>query len=131
MAIGKDPIENWKWSEHMTRNAEEAVSELEREAQVRKRCFDRWVTDGRLSYTDARDRQERLLSAIGLLRRMESGGIEETGENETQAMIQELERKGWLVKPPVIPWPESIAAGLAQAHQAVDAASDNDGNIDA
>lgn len=43
---------------------QEAVDELIREYQVRKRCFDRWVKDGRLSATEARDRMLRLGSAI-------------------------------------------------------------------
>jgi len=46
------------------RSQEEAVSELERELQVRKRCYDRWVTEGKLSNVDARDRLERLAAAI-------------------------------------------------------------------
>lgn len=61
-------IARWSWAAHMARPVEEALSELEREAQVRSRCFDRWVAEGRVSYIDARDRQERLLSAIRLLR---------------------------------------------------------------
>lgn len=121
-----DQIERWNWTEHMNRPLEEALSELEREAQIRKRCFDRWIADGRLSYTDAKDRQERLLSAIALLRRMDSGGLESTDETETQAMIQELENKGWIVRPPVIPAAPVVAAGFAQAHAAADGRSDND-----
>lgn len=42
--------------------------ELLREWQVRLRCFDRWVSDGRLNQTDARDRLNRLGRAIALLR---------------------------------------------------------------
>jgi hypothetical protein len=41
----------------------EAVAELEREANVRFKCFDRWVADGKLSEVDARDRLERIVSA--------------------------------------------------------------------
>jgi len=52
----------------MTRSTEEALSELEREAHVRLRCFDRWVSEGRVSRVDAWDRLERLLTAIRLLR---------------------------------------------------------------
>lgn len=46
------------------RNLEEQVSELERELAVRKRCYDRWVAEGKLSRVDARDRLERLQSAL-------------------------------------------------------------------
>lgn len=49
------------------RNVEEALSELEREMQVRKRCYDRWVEDGKLSSVDAADRLDRLQTAIHLL----------------------------------------------------------------
>lgn len=45
----------------------EALSELKRELQVRDRCYDRWVTDGRLTDVDARDRYERLASAVQFL----------------------------------------------------------------
>ena len=50
------------------RSLEEALSELERELQVRLRCYQRWIEDGKLSKTDARDRSERLESAIQLLK---------------------------------------------------------------
>lgn len=69
--IQKQKISQWSWADHWDRSVEEAVSELEREAHVRQRCFDRWVEDGRVSFIDARDRQERLLSAIRLLRSLE------------------------------------------------------------
>jgi hypothetical protein len=41
----------------------EAVAEITREANVRFKCFDRWVADGKLSEVDARDRLERIISA--------------------------------------------------------------------
>ena len=47
---------------------DEALSELERECNVRKRCYDRWVTEGRLTAVDARDRLNRLLAAIHFLK---------------------------------------------------------------
>lgn len=49
------------------RSVEEALSELDREMQVRKRCFDKWVEDGRLSSVDAVDRLDRLATAIHIL----------------------------------------------------------------
>lgn len=52
----------------MTRTVDEALSELEREAQVRIRCYDRWINDGKVSRVDAWDRAERLLSSIKHLR---------------------------------------------------------------
>lgn len=49
------------------RTLEEAISEVDRELQVRKRCYDRWITDGRLSTVEARDRLERLQAALHYL----------------------------------------------------------------
>jgi hypothetical protein len=43
------------------------MDELQREYQVRLRCYDRWVTEGKLSYSDARDRHQRLRAAIAHL----------------------------------------------------------------
>lgn len=45
------------------RTLEEAQSECERECEVRRRCFDRWVQEGRISRIDAKDRLERMISA--------------------------------------------------------------------
>jgi hypothetical protein len=42
-----------------TRIIEEALSEIERELQLRERCFPRWIQEGRISKIDARDRLER------------------------------------------------------------------------
>lgn len=57
--------------EYMTvnryRGPSEALDELEREANVRSRCFPRWIKEGKVSMTDARDRLDRLGSAIKLL----------------------------------------------------------------
>ena len=49
------------------RSQQEALDELQRELNVRKRCFPRWVGDGRVSATDAQDRIDRLATAITLL----------------------------------------------------------------
>lgn len=45
----------------------EALDELQREFNVRERCFPRWITEGRVSRTDAQDRLDRLASAIEYL----------------------------------------------------------------
>jgi hypothetical protein len=49
------------------RDKQQALDELSRELNVRKRCFPRWVVDGRVSATDAQDRIDRLATAIQLL----------------------------------------------------------------
>ncbi len=46
---------------------EEARSEVERELNVRKRCYDRWVTEGKLSAIEARDRMDRMAAALHYL----------------------------------------------------------------
>lgn len=53
------------------RSIDEAVSEVERELNVRMKCFDRWVSEGRLSYVDAKDRLERLMAALLILEKLE------------------------------------------------------------
>jgi hypothetical protein len=50
------------------RSAEEAISEVEREISVRTRCYERWVSEGKLSGVDARDRLERLAAALVILK---------------------------------------------------------------
>jgi hypothetical protein len=52
------------------RTLEEAISEVERELQVRIRCYDRWVKEGKLSNVDAKDRIERLQAAIHHLKQI-------------------------------------------------------------
>lgn len=47
---------------------QQCLDELLREWQVRLRCFDRWVKDGRMNLSDAHDRLNRLGAAIALLR---------------------------------------------------------------
>lgn len=57
-----------EWALGTKRDVTEAVDELERELNVRARCFPRWVADGRMSSTDAKDRYDRLWSALLLLK---------------------------------------------------------------
>lgn len=52
------------------RPVREAIAELEREMDVRARCFARWVKDGKMTKVDAVDRYERHLSAIMALREL-------------------------------------------------------------
>ena len=49
------------------RDKQQALDELNREFNVRARCFPRWVTEGRVSATDAQDRLDRLATAIEML----------------------------------------------------------------
>jgi hypothetical protein len=53
------------------RTVEEALDEVARECQVRGRCFPRWVGEGRMSRSDAKDRLQRLCKAKELLERLQ------------------------------------------------------------
>ena len=50
-----------------SRSLTEAIDEIFRELQVRKRCFPRWIEDGKISRTDAQDRIARQESALAYL----------------------------------------------------------------
>lgn len=52
------------------RTLEEAQSEVERECEVRRRCFDKWIGEGRISRIDANDRLERMISANIFLKKL-------------------------------------------------------------
>jgi hypothetical protein len=54
------------------RPLQEAQDELAREYAVRARCFPRWITEGRVSATDAQDRLDRLASAMEFLNSVEA-----------------------------------------------------------
>ena len=49
------------------RSLDEAISELERELLVRKRCYGQWVKDGKMTRVDAIDRFERHETALNTL----------------------------------------------------------------
>lgn len=68
----KENFRDWRWNQHMGRSVDEALAEIEREAHIRLKCFDKWVTEGRLSWVDAFDRLERLLSAVKHLRDLQT-----------------------------------------------------------
>ena len=50
-----------------SRSLTEAIDEVFRELQVRKRCFPKWVDEGKISRTDAEDRIARQESALAYL----------------------------------------------------------------
>lgn len=72
----------------------EAIAEVEREAQVRIRCFDRWISEGKVSRVDAWDRMERILSAVNYLRaaeaRVEKEALELAGGEHPPANIRDF-----------------------------------------
>ena len=54
------------------RTIEEAKAEVERELQVRSRCYDNWIRDGKMTSIDAVDRMDRLAAAFDLLTALET-----------------------------------------------------------
>lgn len=60
-------LSDYNARENGNRSQEEAVSEIQREIDVRRRLYDRWVSEGRLSRVDAHDRLERLLTGLKIL----------------------------------------------------------------
>lgn len=49
------------------RTLQEAQDEVQRELEVRARCYPRWIQDKRLSVSDAKDRGERIEAAAHFL----------------------------------------------------------------
>lgn len=45
------------------RSMQEAADEVQREIDVRRRLYDKWTQEGRMSWTEAHDRLERLMAA--------------------------------------------------------------------
>lgn len=62
--MDKISFSNYTPRQNGLRSLEEATAEIQREMDVRKRLFDRWVTEGKLSWVDAKDRLERHMSAL-------------------------------------------------------------------
>lgn len=60
-------MSTYKAASNGTRSLEEAVSEVQREIDVRRRLYDRWIQDGKMSRIDAHDRLERILTALRYL----------------------------------------------------------------
>lgn len=63
----KIPFGNYAGSQTKHRSLDEAASEVGREIDVRRRLYDKWVGEGRLTWVDAHDRLERLLAALQFL----------------------------------------------------------------
>lgn len=58
--------------EQRTASLSEQVDELRRELGVRERCYPKWIQEGKLSRTDARDRLERLRAALHTVQKVEN-----------------------------------------------------------
>jgi hypothetical protein len=51
------------------RTLQEAASELRRELGIRRRCYGRWIADGKLDEIEATDRLERMETALDCVER--------------------------------------------------------------
>ena len=73
----------------------QALDECSRELQVRKRCYDRWVAEGKLTESEARDRFERLASACFYLDQMVSDQLRDAAKAiaETVCSMAEAEQQ--------------------------------------
>lgn len=98
-----DKFSQWKWNQHWDRSIDEAMAEIEREVRVRERCYDRWIQEGRVSRVDAHDRQERMISAIRLLRSLQE--IQKAGSVEGGEILAE---SGGQVNPDHIVTPDEF-----------------------
>jgi hypothetical protein len=65
--MSKTPFIKYTPRTNGNRSIEEAISEIQREMDVRKRLFDRWASEGRFSWTDGHDRLERHMTALKYL----------------------------------------------------------------
>jgi hypothetical protein len=64
LQMTKQPFGKYTPTQNGGRSIEEACAEIQREMDVRRRLFDRWVQDGKISWMDAHDRMERHMSAL-------------------------------------------------------------------
>lgn len=69
------------------RSIEEAISELQREMDVRKRLFDKWVHEARMSWVDAHDRLERHMSALKLLIKLSADQDKQQSSDNNPTLI--------------------------------------------
>lgn len=61
------PFKDYTVSTSKPRPLQEQMDEVRRELDVRRRIYDSWTRDGKVSWTEAHDRLERLLSALATL----------------------------------------------------------------
>jgi hypothetical protein len=67
-------------NEHGNRDLDQAVAELSREIDVRRRMYDKWVSEGKFAYCDGVDRMARILTALRFLITLQEHGVTNTGD---------------------------------------------------
>lgn len=70
MEAGLPRFSNYTPNKNGIRTLGEAISELNREIEVRKKIYDRWTAEGKIDRYDAHDRMERIMSALAILIRV-------------------------------------------------------------
>ena len=71
MSQPREVFRNWDPSK-CTHDIGAAIAEIEREANVRMKCYDRWVADGRMTMEEATQRMGSLVSAWHFLQTTEA-----------------------------------------------------------
>lgn len=71
------------YHKHDITQLEEAISECARELAIRRRCYNRWIQDGKLSTVDARDRLSRLTIAVEILEALADSERAKAGQQAT------------------------------------------------
>lgn len=61
----------------VNRSLQEALDEAQREYNVRERCFPKWLKEGRITASDAKDRLERQAAACFFLNALLRGEVAE------------------------------------------------------
>lgn len=87
----KIPFQNYAGSQTKARSLEEASSEVAREIDVRRRLYDKWVGEGRITWVDAHDRLERLLAALQFLTGRRAISSEPAAPESFDAIRTEIE----------------------------------------
>lgn len=67
-------------SEHGNRDIEQALAEVDREIDVRRRMYDRWQTEGKFAWCDGHDRLSRMLSVKAVLIKLQELGVTTIGD---------------------------------------------------
>lgn len=82
------------------RTLDEAMDEVRRELDVRRRIYDRWIMEGKLSRTEAMDRMCRLLTAMKALVELDQTMMQLEAANRKVNQLQ-LELAGISGKEPL------------------------------
>lgn len=59
--------------EKSPRSPNEALDEVTRELNVRTKCYDRWVSEGKMTQTEAQNRFDGMVTAAVILKTMIAG----------------------------------------------------------